>query len=156
MQENKGQWNGEKFFILERTKSGFFDYECRKCGHTWSTKFGTFKIFVAFKKASDGFLMEDEIFVRVIAFKQDCKNCDRFAQSGVLTCKNAIGPEAIGKKYVDMAAFSIGNTILKVLGYLQEPPMHKKPNLSALRQEQHQSNLCGACMFGCCMWVKDS
>ena len=74
----------------------------------------------------------------------------------MLTCKNAIGPEAIGKKYVDMAAFSIGNTILKVLGYLQEPPHRKKYHMNTVTQENHQSNLCGACMFGCCMWVKDS
>lgn len=67
--ENRNQWNGEKFFMLKRVKGAYFEFECYKCGHTWSTKFGTFKFFIAFKKAIDGFLMEDEVYVRVIAFK---------------------------------------------------------------------------------------
>ena len=31
-----------------------------------------------------------------------------------------MSPEHIGKKYIDQAAYSIGNTILKLLGYLTE------------------------------------
>ena len=54
---------------MQRTKSGYFEFECRKCGHSWSTKFGTFKFFIAFKKDQNGFLMEDEVFVRIVAFK---------------------------------------------------------------------------------------
>lgn len=49
----------------------------------------------------------------------------KFADSASLTYKGATGVptanlELIGKKYIDMASHSIGNTILKVLGYLQE------------------------------------
>jgi len=55
--------------MLKREKGGYFEFECSGCGHTWSTKFGTFKFFIAFKKAQDGFLMEDEVFVRIIAYK---------------------------------------------------------------------------------------
>ena len=69
MIENRKQWNGQKFFMLKRVKGAYFEFECYKCGHTWSTKFGTFKFFITFKKAMDGFLMEDEVYVRVIAFK---------------------------------------------------------------------------------------
>lgn len=55
--------------MLTRTKRAYFEFECKSCKHTWSTKYGTFKFFIAFKKAIDGFLMEDEVYVRVIAFK---------------------------------------------------------------------------------------
>jgi hypothetical protein len=65
--------------------------------------------------------MEDEIFVRIIAYKLDCKNCKVFADSGQFQYKGArLGAEHIGRKYIDQASFSIGNTILKILGYL--PP----------------------------------
>lgn len=37
--------------MLKREKGGYFEFECTGCGHTWSTKFGTFKFFIAFKKA---------------------------------------------------------------------------------------------------------
>ena len=67
--DNNRTWNGEKFFMLQRTKAGCFDFKCKKCGHTWSTKYGTFKFFICFKKGPDGFFLEDEVFVRVIAFK---------------------------------------------------------------------------------------
>jgi hypothetical protein len=49
----------------------------------------------------------------------------KFADSGTFTFKGAqtYSPEHIGKKYIDLASFSIGNTILKILGYL--PPQKK-------------------------------
>ena len=107
--------------MLKREKGGYFEFECTGCGHTWSTKFGTFKFFIAFKKAQDGFLMEDEVFVRIIAYKQDCKACKKFAPSGLFRFKGqSYSPDHIGLKYIDLASFSIGNTILKILGYL--PP----------------------------------
>ena len=40
------------------------------------------KFYIAFKKDKSGFLMEDEVFVRVIAYKLDCKNCTYFADAG--------------------------------------------------------------------------
>ena len=82
--ENKGEWNNDKFFIVMRTKKAYFEFVCTKCAHTWSTKYGTFKFYIAFKKGPDGFLMEDEVFVRVQAFRQDCKNCNKFAPAGYL------------------------------------------------------------------------
>ena len=100
--ENKKQWNGDKFFMLKREKGGYFEFECSGCGHTWSTKQGTFKFFIAFKKAQDGFLMEDEVFVRIIAYKQDCKACKKFAPSGQFRFKGqSYSPDHIGLKYID-------------------------------------------------------
>ena len=107
--------------MVKRVKAAYFEFQCEKCGHVWSTKYGTFKFFLAFKKGPDGFLMEDEIFLRVIAYRQDCKNCGQFANAGNFKFKGQpYSDENIGKKYIDMAAFSIANTILKILGYL--PP----------------------------------
>ena len=82
MAENNGQWDNDKFTIVKRIKKGFFEFWCNKCNHTWSTHYGTFKFYIAFKKDPHGFLMEDEIFVRIIAYKLDCKNCTVFADSG--------------------------------------------------------------------------
>ena len=46
--------------------------------------------------------MEDEIFVRIIAYKLDCKNCTSYADSGQFQYKGAnLDPEHIGKKYID-------------------------------------------------------
>jgi len=54
--------------------------------------------------------------------------------------------EHIGKKYIDQASFSIGNTILKLLGYLNEDEQrNKKFRRPREMQEQHQPELCGAC-----------
>ena len=82
MAENNNQWDNDKFTIVKRIKKGFFEFWCNKCNHTWSTHYGTFKFYIAFKKDQHGFLMEDEIFVRIIAYKLDCKNCTVFADSG--------------------------------------------------------------------------
>lgn len=55
--ENNYQWSNEKgndnnkFFIVKREKAAYFEFECSRCGHTWSTKFGTFKFYIAFKIA---------------------------------------------------------------------------------------------------------
>ena len=82
--------------------------------------------------------MEDEVFVRVIAYKLDCKNCTLFADAGQYQFKGTkLGPEHIGKKYIDSASYSIGNTILKILEYL--PPDERKRGFKKARkmQEQH-------------------
>ena len=83
--------------------------------------------------------MEDEIFVRIIAYKLDCKNCKQFADSGQFQFKGAIlDQEHIGKKYIDQASFSIGNTILKLLGYLNDDDRkQKKFRRPREMQEQH-------------------
>lgn len=73
--ENENEWSNSKFLIAKRLKKGYFEFWCNKCGHTWSTHYGTFKFYIAFKKDKDGVLMEDEIFVRVIAFRLDCMQC---------------------------------------------------------------------------------
>lgn len=82
LEHNKGEWDGPKYQIEKRTKKGFFEFWCNKCDHSWSTHYGTFKFYIAFKKDKSGFLMEDEVFVRVIAYKLDCKNCTYFADAG--------------------------------------------------------------------------
>ena len=65
--------------------------------------------------------------------------------------------EHIGKKYIDQASFSIGNTILKLLGYLNDDDKKKmKFRRPREMQEQHQPELCGACQFGDCVWMKES
>lgn len=64
--------------------------------------------------------MEDEIFVRIIAYKLDCKNCMQHSEAQFQFKSASMSPEHIGKKYIDQASFSIGNTILKLLGYLTE------------------------------------
>jgi hypothetical protein len=49
-----------------------------------------------------------------------------------------MSPEHIGKKYIDQAAYSIGNTILKLLGYLTEEDGGKgKFKRPREMQEQH-------------------
>lgn len=50
MAENNGQWDNDKFTIVKRIKKGFFEFWCNKCNHTWSTHYGTFKFYIAFKK----------------------------------------------------------------------------------------------------------
>ena len=72
---NSGSYDGKSYRIEQRIKRGFFEFRCNKCDHTWSTHYGTFKFYIAFKKDESGQLMEDEIFVRIIAYKLDCKNC---------------------------------------------------------------------------------
>lgn len=82
MEDNKGNWDNEYFFMVKRLKKGFFEFWCKECDHTWSTHYGTLKFYIAFKKDKDGILKEDEIFVRIIAYKLDCKNCHAHADSG--------------------------------------------------------------------------
>ena len=57
--------------MVKRLKKGFFEFWCKECDHTWSTHYGTLKFYIAFKKDKDGILKEDEIFVRIIAYKLD-------------------------------------------------------------------------------------
>ena len=46
--------------------------------------------------------MEDEIFVRIIAYKLDCKNCTAYADSGTFQFRGNRGnPEYIGSRYID-------------------------------------------------------
>jgi hypothetical protein len=85
--------------------------------------------------------MEDEVFVRVIAYKLDCKNCNYFADAGQYQFKGTkLGPEHIGRKYIDHASYSIGNTILKIFGYLP-PDERSKGKYFRPRemQESHQT-----------------
>ena len=80
--ENDNKWDNDKFFLVKRLKKGYFEFLCKHCGHTWSTHYGTFKFYIAFKKDKNGVLMEDEIYVRVIAYQLDCINCKAYADSG--------------------------------------------------------------------------
>lgn len=103
--------------------------------------------------------MEDEIYVRIIGYKLDCKNCKIFADSGQFQFKgNRLSAEHIGSKYIDQASFSIGNSILKILGYL--PPVDKPRGFGKRNQremqEMHEPALCGACKFGDCVWMKEA
>lgn len=102
--------------------------------------------------------MEDVIYVRVIAYRLDCINCKGYADSGQFAFKGAfMDQESIGKKYIDQAAFSIGNTILKLLGYINDEDQPAKKFLRPREmQETHQSELCGACKFGDCVWTKEA
>ena len=88
--------------MVKRLKKGFFEFWCKECDHTWSTHYGTLKFYIAFKKDKDGILKEDEIFVRIIAYKLDCKNCKQFAPSGQIQFKRSkLNPDHIALKYIN-------------------------------------------------------
>lgn len=101
-ENNEQEWDNDRFLIVKRIKKGFFEFWCNKCNHSWSTHYGTFKFYIAFKKGMQGELMEDEVFVRVIAYKLDCKNCTFFADAGQYQFKGSkLGQEHIGRKHID-------------------------------------------------------
>ena len=51
------EWDNERFLIVKRIKKGFFEFWCNKCDHSWSTHYGTFKFYIAFKKDKNLFCL---------------------------------------------------------------------------------------------------
>ena len=100
--ENQKSWDNEKYTIVKRTKKGFFQFRCNKCSHAWTTHYGTLKFYICFKKDPSGFYREDEIIVRIIAYKLDCKNCMHWADSGKFGFSaNKLEADHIATRYID-------------------------------------------------------
>mmetsp|Transcript_13121 Transcript_13121/g.22162 ORF Transcript_13121/g.22162 Transcript_13121/m.22162 type:complete len:114 (+) Transcript_13121:806-1147(+) len=112
--------DGPNYQIVKRVKKMYFNFECKQCGHTWPTHYGSIKTLIAFKKDANGFFLENEVLVRIIAYRTDCLSCRRLADAGFFKMQGLQSQEHISAKYLDLVSYSIANTILRKFGYIDK------------------------------------